>query len=245
MKTPFGPSFAAILLASSAAFAAGPAPAPAKKWKDSAEASFVNANGNSKATTTSAKDTFTLDFDPLTRLELEGSALGSRSQGVVTAEQYYGLQKLQRKWDARDYVFQLYRWDKNRFAKIANRHEISVGAGRELWKTPKDLLTAEAGPGFVSEERIGDKHRSFASSRAYAKFTHDFSATARFSQDAEYLQSLKDKRDNRWSAQTALTTALTSVFSLKTSFVWKHVSQPPPDAIKDDTLTSVALIAAF
>lgn len=237
---------ASLLLAGSAAAADAPAAAAAKKnWTDSAEGSFVNANGNSKATTTSGKNTFVYDFDALTRLHIEGGALGSRSQGQVTAEQYYGLEKLRRKWDPRDYVFQLYRWDKNRFAKIANRHEVSLGVGRELWKTAKDEWLAEAGPGFVSEERIGEEHRTFASARAYAKYTHDFSPTAKFSQDGEYLQSLKDKRDNRFSAETALTTTLTTVFSLKTSFVWKHVSQPPPQAIKDDTLTSVALIANF
>ena len=59
------------------------------------------------------------------------------------------------------------------------------------------------------------------------------------------MQSLKDHRDNRLATETAVNTQLTSVFSLKTSFVWKHVGQPPPNAVKDDTLTSVALIANF
>jgi putative salt-induced outer membrane protein YdiY len=45
--------------------------------------------------------------------------------------------------------------------------------------------------------------------------------------------------------ETALTTALTSVFSIKNSFIWKHVSQPPPNAVKDDTIVAVALIANF
>lgn len=221
------------------------ADAPAKKWKDSAEASFVNANGNSKTTTTAAKNDFTLDIDPMTKFEFELGALGARSQGQVTAEQYYAGERLQRKVDDRDYAFERYRWDKNRFAGIAHRHDISVGAGRELWKTAKDLWTAEGGPGYVVEERINDKRRSYGAARLYTKYTHDFSATAKFSQDAEYVQSLKDKRDNRLATETAVNTQLTTVFSLKTSFVWKHVGQPPPNAVKDDTITSVALIANF
>ena len=221
------------------------AAAPARAWSDSAEVSFVNANGNSKATTTSAKDRFSYGFDALTRLEVEGGGLGSRSQGQVTAEQYYAQEKTQRKWDERDYAFEQYRWNRNRFAKIAHRHDFALGVGRELWKTPADLWTGEAGPGYVIEQRIGDARRTFASSRLYTKFSHEFSATAKFSQDLEYLQSLKDSRDNRENAETDLVTTLTSVFSLKSSFVWKHVSQPPPDTVKDDTITSVALIANF
>lgn len=235
---------AAALLAASVAPAAA-ADAPAKKWKDSAEASFVNANGNSKTTTTAAKNDFTYDLDALTKFEFELGALGARSQGQVTAEQYYAGERLQRKVDDRDYAFERYRWDKNRFAGIAHRHDFSVGAGRELWKSAADLWTAEGGPGYVVEERLREKRRSYGAARLYTKYAHDFSATAKFSQDAEYVQSLKDKRDNRLATETALNTQLTTVFSLKTSFVWKHVGQPPPNAVKDDTTTSVALIANF
>ncbi len=217
----------------------------AKKWKDSAEASYVNANGNSKATTTSAKNLFSYAFNTLTSTELEGGGLGARSKGVVTTEQYFARERLQHKVDDRDYVFQSYRWDRNRFAGIAHRHEFSTGVGRELWKMPKNLLTAEVAPGYINEERIGDKRRSFASARFYTKYVHDFTETAKFSQDYEYLQSLKDTRDNRTATETALTTALSTYFSVKTSFVWKHVSQPPPNAVKDDTLASFALIANF
>lgn len=217
----------------------------ARRWKDAAEASFVNANGNSKTTTTSAKNDYSYLFDGSTTLSVEGGALGARSQGKVTAEQYYAGEKVEQKIDARNYLFERFRWDKNRFAGIANRYDSSLGAGRDLWKTAKDLLAGEAGPGYVNEERIGDKRRSFASARGYAKYTHEFTPLSKFGQDAEYVQSLKDKRDNRWSTCTDLTTALSARFSVKTSFTWKHVSQPPPNAVKDDTLTSVALIANF
>jgi putative salt-induced outer membrane protein YdiY len=219
--------------------------APPKKWKDTAEGSFVNTNGNSKATTTSAKDLFTYHFDAATKLEIEGGALGARSQGQVTTEQYYAGEKAEQKVDDRNYLYERLRWDKNRFAGVANRYDFSLGGGRDIWKTKTDLWSAEGGPGYVNEERTHDKRRSYASARAYTRYAHDFSPTAKFSQDAEWLQSLADKRDNRISTETDLVTTLTTRFSVKTSFVWKHVSQPPPNTIKDDTVTAVALIANF
>jgi putative salt-induced outer membrane protein YdiY len=142
-------------------------------------------------------------------------------------------------------VFEKYHWDKNRFAGIASRHEISLGVGRTLWKTPSNALTFELAPGFISEERIGSRTRDFASSRVYSKYIHTFSPTANFSQDAEYLQNLQNTGDLRLNTETAVTATLTSKFSIKCSYVWKHASEPPPSFIKDDTITSIALIANF
>lgn len=218
---------------------------PARAWKDSAELSFVNANGNVKTQTTSAKNAFTYDFNAETKLEIEGGGLGARNEGRVTAEQYYGLQKVTRMVSERNYAFEKYRWDRNLFAGVRHRHDFSVGAGRELWKTPKDLLIGEAAPGYLNEERINEPRKSFMSVRAYAKYTRDLSATAKFSQDAEYIQSLKDKRDKRLNTETALTAAISTMFSVKNSFVWRHDSRPPTGKRKDDTIFSVALIANF
>lgn len=218
---------------------------PAKKWHDTAEASFVNTNGNSRTATTAAKDSFSYDFSAATRLELEGGGLGTRSQGQTTAEQYYAREKVQQNFTPRDYVFENYRWDKNRFADIANLQVASVGLGRDLWKTKADLWTFEAAPGYLNEEFYHAPRRSVGTGRAYTRYSHDFTATSKFSQDVEYIQSLADKRDSRLNTETDLTTALSSHFSVKTSFIWKRANQPPPGVVKDDEITSFALLANF
>lgn len=231
---------AAALLAASAAQAAD-----AKPWKNSAELSFVSANGNSKTQTTSAKDAFTYDLSSLTKAELEAGGLGARSEGRVTAEQYFALEKVAHKVSDRNYIFERYRWDRNVFAGVLHRHDLSAGAGRELWKTPKDLLIGELAPGYINEERLNDRRKDYGAARAYAKYTRDITATAKFSQDAEYTISLKDARDARLNTETALTAALSTALSIKNSFVWKHDGRPPTGKRKDDTILSVALIASF
>src|SRR5690242_8586587 len=67
--------------------------APAKPWKNAAEVSVVSTNGNSKATTTSAKDTFNYQWSKAA-LELIAGGLGSRDGDGVTAEQYNASEKL-------------------------------------------------------------------------------------------------------------------------------------------------------
>lgn len=219
--------------------------AEAKIWKNSVELSFVNANGNSKTQTTSAKNAFAYDFSAATKAEVEAGGLGARSDGRVTAEQYHAEQKVSHKVSDRNYVFERYRWDRNVFAGVLHRHDLSLGVGRELWKTPKDLLTGELAPGYLNEERLNDRRKSFASARAYAKYVRDISATAKFSQDAEYTLSLKDSRDSRLNTETALTAALSTLLSVKNSFVWRHDARPPAGKRKDDTILSIALIASF
>lgn len=230
---------ASLLLAASSSAAAG------KPWKNSAELSFVSANGNSKTQTTSAKDAFAYDFNAETKAEVEAGGLGARSEGRVTAEQYFAQEKVSRKVSDRNYVFERYRWDRNVFAGVLHRHDFSLGAGRELWKTPKDLLIGELAPGYLNEERLNEARKSYASARAYAKYTRDLTATAKFSQDAEYTLSLKDSRDARLNTETALTAAISTSLSIKNSFAWKHDSRPPSGKRKDDTILSVALIASF
>lgn len=234
---------AAVLLALASASRASAA--DAKPWKNSVELSFVSANGNSKTQTASAKDALTYDFDERTRGALEAGGLGARSEGRVTAEQYFAEEKVTRKITDRNYLFERYRWERNVFAGILHHHDASIGAGRELWKTDDDLLIGEAAPGYLNEERLNERRKDFASARAYAKYTRKLSETANFSQDAEYTLSLKDARDARINTETALTAALTTSLSVKNSFVWRHDGRPPSGKRKDDTVLSVALIASF
>lgn len=232
---------AALLLPAASAASA----AETKPWKNAVELSFVNTNGNSKTQTTSAKNAFSYEFSKETKGEVEAGGLGARSEGRVTAEQYFAEEKVSHKVSDRNYIFERYRWDRNIFAGVLHRHDLSLGVGRELWKTPKDLLIGELAPGYLNEERLNDRRKSFASARAYAKYTRELSATAKFSQDAEYILSLKDARDARLNTETALTAALSTFLSVKNSFVWRHDGRPPSGKRKDDTILSVALIASF
>jgi putative salt-induced outer membrane protein YdiY len=223
---------------------AGAEDKPKKPWKNVTEASMVSANGNTKSTTYAAKNTYNYDWKK-TALELIAGALGSSSKGSTTAEQYFASEKLSYKLSDRNYAFEKFAWDKDRFAGIKNRYDTSVGLGRELLKNDRDLLTAELGGGFVSEERRPGPKNDFASGRAYSKYTHIFTPTATFNQDAEYLHNFEDADDFRTKAETSLISALSANFSLKVGYVWKHVGKPPVGFSRNDTITSVALIATY
>jgi putative salt-induced outer membrane protein YdiY len=217
---------------------------PDKPWKNVTEASLVSTNGNSRTSSTSGKNTFTYGW-PNPTLELVAGGLGSKSNGVNTAEQYFASEKVSYKVTDRNYVFEKYQWDKDRFAGIRNRHDMGAGLGRELMKTAKDLIIGELGGGYVSEERINQKTNGFASGRAYGKYTRTISETASFSQDAEYLHNFENGDDFRVKTETSLLAALSAHLSLKVSYVWKHVGVPPAGFGRNDTTTTVGLVATY
>ncbi|MBI2363364.1 MAG: DUF481 domain-containing protein, partial [Elusimicrobia bacterium] len=210
-----------------------------------AEVSLVSTNGNSRTTTSAAKNTFLYEWAS-TALELVGGALGAKSKGVVTDERYNASEKVSRKISEFNYAFERFGWDKNRFAGVANRYDSALGFGRRLLALERHTLKAEMGGGYINEERTqGATRVSFASGRAYSKYEFVVSPTAKFSQDGEYLHNFAFADDYRIKTETALQASVTAVFSVKLSYLWTRVGKPPPGFIRDDTTTAVALIANF
>jgi putative salt-induced outer membrane protein YdiY len=218
--------------------------APKKKWKDSAELSLVSTTGNSFTQTTSGKNTFNYDWSRA-GLELFGAGLGAKSEGRVTAEEYNAGEKISWKATERNYLFERFKWTKNRFAGIRNRYETTAGAGRQVLKLDRHSAFLELGFGHTSEERIGSEAVKFASGRVYTKYALKISDTSNFSQDFEYLHNFDDPRDYRHNAETALTAAVSSTFSIKLSYLWNRVGRPPLGFTRDDTKTAVSLLANF
>lgn len=218
--------------------------APSKKWKDNAELSVVSTNGNSKGTMISGKNTFNYQWTR-SLLELVGGGLGTESDNKQTAEQYNASEKLTRDLVGKNYIYERFGWDKDRFAGVWNRYDLSGGFGRPILDLAKDKLTGEVGAGYVNEERDNSPRKDFGSGRAYSKYVRLLSDTANFSQDIEYLVSFKDENDYRLKTETALITSVSTNVSLKTSYVWKRVNKPTPGFSIDDTITSIALIVNY
>jgi len=226
---------ALLSLAVSQAFA-GP-----RTWKDQAELTYLDSTGNTVVRTLGASDLFTVAIGTWSA-ELKASALDSKSAGVVTAEQYMAAEKLARNLTDRLSLFERFQWDKDRFAGIAGREDASVGVAAIVLKTAADLLNLEVGTGYVWEDRTVGPDNEFASGRLYGKYTHTLSATASLSQDAEYLHDFSDANGYRVNAETAVIASLSTHLSLKASYKWKHVQEPPAGFRKDDGVPALTLV---
>ncbi len=216
-----------------------------KPWKETAELSVVSTNGNSKATTISGKNTFTYKW---TRSIAEANfgGLGSESNDKTIAEQYYANEKVT--WDliGRNYTFERFAWDKNRFAGILNRYDASAGLGRHFFDDKnRNQFMLELGGGYINEERPTPPRNEFGAGRAYAKYGFAVSATSQLTQEGEFLHNFKDSDDYRLTTISAIQVAISTHLSLKASYTWKRSGKPPAGFFRDDAITAVALIVQY
>jgi putative salt-induced outer membrane protein YdiY len=142
-------------------------------------------------------------------------------------------------------AFEVFSWDKNRFAGIQDRYNGSAGYGRELISFSSDTVNGEIGEGYINEDRIDAPRNDFASTRAYAKYVHTLSATARFTQEVEFLNDDHNSKDYRLNTETAIIASLSSHLALKASYKWNRVGEPPTGIGKDDTTTLVVLVVNY
>ncbi len=216
-----------------------------KPWKETAEISAVSTNGNSKATTISGKNMFSYKWQRAS-FETNVGGLGSESNDRTTAEQYFANEKLT--WDliGRNYTFERFAWDKDRFAGINNRYDASIGLGRHFFEEKaRNQFMLELGGGYINEERPTPPRNEFGAGRAYAKYEFKISETSLFSQDGEFLHNFKDSDDYRLTTISAIQVAISTHLSLKASYTWKRVGKPPTGFVRDDTITSLALIVNY
>jgi len=237
-------TIAVAVLALFASPAMGQEAAAPKKWKDAAELSYVQTAGNSKTSTLSARNLFNYDWEKAA-LELAAGGLGTENGDLVTAEQYNASEKISWKLSGRNYTFEKTAWDKNRFAGIKDRFDLGLGVGRHLVDRANDKLFAEAGFGYIFEDRLLSANQSFGTCRGYGKYIRTLSPSANASQDFEYLGNLKDSKGYRLNAETALVASISTHFSLKTSYLWKYANSPATGFRKADTITSMAIIVNY
>ena len=212
-----------------------------KSWTFSSEESYVNTNGNSDAETFSSKNRFEREWSVFA-LRTRAEALGSRDDEGTTAENYLAEEKFEWLFEKPNYLFELGRWEKDRFAGIDSRTTAGGGFGRQIIKSARQELTAELGGQVSWEDRRDGPAESFGSGRAFARYLLHLSSNSQFSQDLEYLRDFDVSDAYRVNSITALQSLINNHLALKASYEIKFDNEPPPGIRKTDTITSIALV---
>jgi putative salt-induced outer membrane protein len=228
------------------AFAEEPAGKPAKALSDQAEVSYVQTSGNTKTTTLAAKNLLKYKFTAATTGSWSLGALLGKDQGRTTAESYATELRLDQMLTDRTYLYGLLGWNKNRFAGLDQRYYGGVGAGYKLLVGPSHFLLAEAGLNETKEEYTDNTSKTFLTGRGFAKYEYAFTPKSRFSQSVEYLHNFKDSQRYKVISETALTSALSDILSLKVGYTLRYDNEPIPSTLKKtDALLAAALVANF
>lgn len=222
-----------------------PAEIKGKSWTLASEFSYVTTSGNSETSTAS--------FDSLyqrkwlkTNFELSSGLLFSSQSATIIAEQYNIGEKLEYKIEKKLYLYELLEWLKNQFVGLNNQYKLQTGGGYWFRDSELDKLKGELGVGYTIEERKntskGTSYEEYSSYRIYGKYEHNFSDTASFAHESEFLGNMEDSVDFEVNAITALTTVLNRNLSSKISYTLKYNNQPVPGFKKTDTIVTSALI---
>ncbi len=217
-----------------------------KRWDYQAELSFVDTGGNSDVTSLSVKNTLKYKFTEKLFSNWKVGALYGKSGGKKNAENYFTALRLDYSITEQFYVSAITGWQKDEFAGIDSMYYLGPSVGYKFLTGHKHLLLGEAGLRYVGEEYTNDTDKDYLSSRAFAKYEYPFTEKNKVSQSLEFLCDFKDSNNYNLNSETALISAFSNVFSLKTSYVIRFDNQPVPSTLKKtDTVLALTLIANF
>ena len=216
-----------------------------KSWTDEAELSFVSTNGNSKVTTLSAKNLLKVPFSESFSGSWKLQGLYGKNDGVKNAEAYMTELRGDYAQSKRLYYFASAGWFQNKFSGIDNRYVYGLGTGYKVLDGPKNFLLGEAGLTFTQEEDTAGNDNEYPGGRLFAQYAYVFNDANKFTQSVEYLPDF-DESDN-WllNSETALVSAMSTHFSMKTAYLVKYDNQPVAGLAKTDSIVSIALVANF
>lgn len=215
-----------------------------KPWENSSELSYVNTTGNTRTETFGLKNKFEYDWDK-TALRTKAEALTARENKQTTAENYLAEEKFEWKYVKPNYLFQLGKWERDRFAGIDSRLTAGAGVGRQLLRTERQKLTSEIGVQHSWEDQKGGDYKKFGSARAFGDYVLKMTETAEFEQNAEFIKDFDQSDAFRVKTLTSLKAKMNAHLALKTSYEVKYDNDPPPSTAKTDTITTIALVADF
>lgn len=217
-----------------------------KNWSDQAELSYVETGGNSETSTLSFKNELKVKFSEKFSGSWKAGALSGKNDNIRNAESYYTVLRGDYLFTERFYGYLSGGWAKDTFAGLDSRIYGGTGCGYKFLAGPKHLLSGEAGVNYTDEEYTNNTTDDFPAGRVFGKYEFAFNDNNKFSQSLEYLINFDESKDYNVISETAVTSALSTNYSLKVSYTVKYDHLPVPVTLDDtDTVLAAALVANF
>jgi putative salt-induced outer membrane protein len=230
------------------AFAQAPAaaapPPPPPKHEGTAEFSFVGTTGNTSTETIGLGGELIVRPDQWV-LTNKANFVRNQSDSELTAQSFGYLFRAARTLSPRLSAFGEYAYFRDEFAGVLNRNSLVGGISYKVVDLPRHLLFADAGLGYMNEQRREGDDVSSATWSLGAGYKWKISETAEFTEDFRMTGVFAESADWRILQAAAVTARLTKLFSLKVANVIRYAHAPVPGFENTDTTTSVALVAKF
>lgn len=165
-----------------------------------------------------------------------------RSNGVTTREHYLAGYELNRKLDARAYIYGSAQFEADRFFGFSQRYAASAGLGYGALRRPRMTLDLELGPAFRETHFTDDRQEHSPAVRGNLDFDWKLTPGVSFSQDASaYVQEF----NSTVTSLSALDARLWGPLSARFSYQMQYESEPPAGRVNTDTTSRASLVYSF
>ncbi len=217
-----------------------------RKLSNTTGLSYVKANGNTDVESLSAKNNMIYKFNKNVESQWKFYSLYGENDGERNSEKYETSLKLSYLFKEKLYGSVICGWSKDVFAGISNNYYCGPLVGYKFFTGPKHTLLYEVGTDYVEIEYTDETEDDYFRGRLYGEYTYAFNDKNKFSQSVEYLDNFDESDDYEVVSETALTSSINDVLSIKTSYKLKYNNSPiPSDLDKKDTTLSVAIVIDY
>jgi putative salt-induced outer membrane protein YdiY len=238
---------AVVLLAhpaSAGAQAAQEPPPPPPKQEGTAEIAYVGTSGNSETSTFSLGGEH-IFRPPQWQIRNRARMIRTETENELAADSLLYAFRAERIVNTRITAFGDYGYFHDRPAGVEHRNGVTGGLAVKVLERARQSLRAEAGAGYLNEQRLTGDDVSSAVYDAGTTYKLKLSETSELADEIRFLGTFDNSDDWRFAHAIGLTVAINTVFSLKASSTLRYANFPPPGFEKTDTTTAIALVASF
>lgn len=229
-----------ILVYSSASFAQDTM--PPSPWKNESELSAVLVSGNTDSQSTSFKQNTSYTFS-LNTVVAKGRYLSTQTSGTTTANAWDAALRYERALTTYWSVYTSYGLESDRFAGYLQRNSWDLGGKYFFIKKENSELIGEAGYR-NTDTYTPPSHKTENFGRLFSQYTRKISKTAEGKLWVEYLPNFTNSDAYLFNAEPSLSAAISSIFSVKMSYLLKYQGVVPAGFREHlDTTYSTALVA--
>jgi putative salt-induced outer membrane protein len=176
------------------------------------------------------------------RHKLTGLVDYQETNGVTTREQFLAAYEANYDISDRLFAYGLVQYERDVFQGFDARYLGSGGVGYRVIENDNMQLAVKAGPAYRKTDFVDGTSDSSIAGLAALDFDWQIAENLKFTEDAS---ALIQSGGNTFVSTTGLVAGLGSGFSASLSYTVEHETNPPPGAVKTDTLTRATLIYDF
>lgn len=219
-------------------------------WTNESEAAIVKTSGNSETESYSIKQSSSKKVD-LNTYSAKGSYLKTAAENKTTGAN----EETARKWDVgaryeraideKWSAFLAYFLESDKYAGYQQKHNTDVGGKYIIYKNEKQTWVGEAGYRYVHQNNVNSTQKHGSAARAYLEANYKINETNSAKASVEYVPNFDESKDYQVKSEVSLSSAISTMFSLKVAYESKTDNLPEPGAEKTDTKLTTALVAKF